>query len=782
MNALRKSWAISYLAILAFGSLIIYQGCGGGGNSASSIVTNHSDIADFFVQKGDGDNPKLTKIDGSLINIEELKRMAVNSVKDQSEITFIVNDRGDNISTGRVGFQIGKYYCRMQRHRHDFNQATYADCLPKNQDLLHFNLEIKRNDVSPEIILGNIHLVVWWNNGPQFGVYVTWTGEDGKTKGDCRSTEGKFTAIKEAVKEALMEMELSESTSSIIAPVVAVIAFYALFVVVGGVAVAIAAPPEDEQQQSDDSQTTPSTSGGTDGSSGSAGTPTTPGSSGGSGGSGSTTPPPVDSSPPRITGANVTYFGNDRVNLEVWLEDSSSGIDWSQFWLQDRDYNWYPIGGKNYYQNHPIINHNMADACLGIWKFFVEVQDKAGNHLDRTDTGQRIAWGAPSVERHEMIGPGVTGASTYRVQFDSPAGHSGVDWSELFYWIGSRYYRIGERQSGWTAEWTINPLDYSLVQGAYPLTLVIQGTNGCKADHVAAGSYLSVPDLVIPAENLVVPFYIPSDFTKKQQGVEIIDTQIPNNPMHDRIPISVTIGGEGIEAVDHWCVLIFGHNGIANSYKDASGHQRARTINCTVDTYNLPSGKLTTGAAFYQNGNDRDGYIIHSYGRVWVDRDPPTFDRLISGPTNHVKLDLTQSDELSLITTLKDLGGSGTAGYRLALIGQGQRRNQKEELTRGYWGFTHFDLRNLPLGSYSLMLTYVTDRLGNENSADQETGISYELVYENRPPPLPLTDGPGGSDGSTTTTSSGSSITEPSAMGGFDDSDSTSPPSAPSGG
>jgi len=209
---------------------------------------------------------------------------------------------------------------------------------------------------------------------------------------------------------------------------------------------------------------------------------------GGSSDDGST-PDPSDHAAPALRWARISTSGNGRFSLSAKFSDNRSGVDKDRFWIQDPAYQWHQVGDWNF--DNPSshqVDMNGQD-LVGVWKFFVEAYDKSGNHLDRTDTSQTIGWGAPWIENQSMEGPSSTGTSTYRADLDSFSGHDGVSGSELFYWIDGRSYRIGNRISGWRAEWRINPLEYSNMEknNEYPLTLIIQGTNGVKADQIAAG-------------------------------------------------------------------------------------------------------------------------------------------------------------------------------------------------------------------------------------------------------------------------------------------------------
>ena len=275
----------------------------------------------------------------------------------------------------------------------------------------------------------------------------------------------------------------------------------------------------------------------------------------------------------------------------------------------------------------------------------------------------------------------------------------------------------------------INPLDYSNMEKgkAYSLTLIIQSKNGAKADMIPAGYYLSVPDVVVPLENLPVVLVTPPNFTQWSHDIAVASVTAPSTPMQNRITLTVELGGDNIANLDHWCILVYGKNGNAVSYKTVSGHETGRTITCVVDTNELPSGWLTVGALFYLKGNTRDGYEIHSYGRIKVDKDHPTFDKIVEGPQSGSIIEKSRNSELCIRTTMQDPGGSGTAEYRLALNGQSQERGFKERIY-GYTGINHCNIIGLPNGQYSLYVTYSKDQVGNVQTRSIATNVTFQIV------------------------------------------------------
>ena len=464
-----------WLALLLIAVMLMQLvGCGGGGNSTNlSLVSEQPDTVDFFVQPSGSEAPILTTVSGSLMDIEALEKLVIDSAKDQSEIVFLVDNQNENAPASRTEFRVGRYRIRIAFDSHGFDHSRYTLCLPQDRELRHLNFEIE--DMNIKNLIGSWHLISWMNVVPQFGIYNKWTDHTKPHNLDsyCRSTQGKFTLVKERIAEALRQStKMSDNTVSYIAYVVAIIAMGALVAVAAPSEEGSGTPPPPPGESTGGTPPplpgpiTPSPPGG--GSGNGSGGDTSGGGSGGSGGGTVTPPSPpgggsgggsgggttTDKTAPTISSASVTPKGNGVYELSATFTDNA--YDKSMLWTQDPDYNWIQVGGWNT-SNPAVLTVNLTGKKAGVWKFFAEAYDKAGNHLPRTDTQKRIGWGAPWIEDQSMEGPNATGQSTYQAKFDSFGGHADIDWVELFYWVSGRSYRIGNRISGYQAKWEINP-------------------------------------------------------------------------------------------------------------------------------------------------------------------------------------------------------------------------------------------------------------------------------------------------------------------------------------
>jgi hypothetical protein len=233
-----------------------------------------------------------------------------------------------------------------------------------------------------------------------------------------------------------------------------------------------------------------------------------------------------------------------------------------------------------------------------------------------------------------------------------------------------------------------------------------------------------LPPERIPPENRPVSRVTPPQFTQESHGLYIARTTLPDRPMKDRIPIEVELGGPRLKNLDHFAILVYGYHLDDQRYKEVSPHESQSRIRSMVDTQDLPSGQLTVGALVYLKG-DAEGYEIMTSDRLWVDRESPTFDRVLAGPGDGVTLSIREGP-LLLQVACQDPGGSGTEEFELGLESQGQIRKLTPRV-RGHAGVASCDLSDLRPGSYALVLTYSRDKVGNEFEGAREIGVTYNL-------------------------------------------------------
>lgn len=86
--------------------------------------------------------------------------------------------------------QIGCYWFRIS-----WENGRIRGCI--NKDAWHLGFLVRNNCNKPSTMVLDGHAIVWWENGPQFGLY------DSKS-GWCKTTRGNFTAIRNTFYSALL--------------------------------------------------------------------------------------------------------------------------------------------------------------------------------------------------------------------------------------------------------------------------------------------------------------------------------------------------------------------------------------------------------------------------------------------------------------------------------------------------------------------------------------------------------------------------------------------------
>lgn len=105
--------------------------------------------------------------------------------QNDKEIAIIVEDLDqEQPPTNKLVVWAGKYRAEIRKEG-----GYVGGCIERNQT--HINLHLRDSKANKDIV--NIHLVSWWENGPQFGIYNT------GTRKFCVQTRGKFTALKDSI-------------------------------------------------------------------------------------------------------------------------------------------------------------------------------------------------------------------------------------------------------------------------------------------------------------------------------------------------------------------------------------------------------------------------------------------------------------------------------------------------------------------------------------------------------------------------------------------------------
>ncbi|MCL5407550.1 MAG: hypothetical protein M1429_03585 [Patescibacteria group bacterium] len=210
--------------LVLFVVCVILAGCGGGGGhnetvvatgSASDAESTNSGSA-IVIFSDDNGEFQLTSFDeptGS--EVERLKVVATASAQNESDIEFDVEEvsQSQTQSQTRAGWNVGRYRCMIR-----WEPGNVGGCIGRNG--WHLNLHIKDRWTNQDLF--NAHLISWWQNGPQFGIW-------NPPSGFCRTTRGTFTNIRKTVRDAISQStSLPSWAASSIAYTAAVISVAAL--------------------------------------------------------------------------------------------------------------------------------------------------------------------------------------------------------------------------------------------------------------------------------------------------------------------------------------------------------------------------------------------------------------------------------------------------------------------------------------------------------------------------------------------------------------------------
>ncbi len=166
--------------------LTVIPGCSG---DDAVQDTNEPPCNCLLDVKSDGDNT-VVSLDGTVLSESELAELAVLSAKSHESIFFVVDtisDAPEGEANTEAQFRAGNYFCKMHWDKH-----YVGSCI--RRDTWHLNLLISDTRTGREVF--NSHLCGWWQNGPQFGIYNS-------ANGFCKTTRGGFTAVKNAIQEAI---------------------------------------------------------------------------------------------------------------------------------------------------------------------------------------------------------------------------------------------------------------------------------------------------------------------------------------------------------------------------------------------------------------------------------------------------------------------------------------------------------------------------------------------------------------------------------------------------
>jgi len=120
-----------WLALLLIAVMLMQLvGCGGGGNSTNlSLVSEQPDTVDFFVQPSGSEAPILTTVSGSLMDIEALEKLVIDSakpdnetIKDSTSVVKVVLEAGTS-----AGYKEGRANCYFSETGKDDDYTLFLE-------------------------------------------------------------------------------------------------------------------------------------------------------------------------------------------------------------------------------------------------------------------------------------------------------------------------------------------------------------------------------------------------------------------------------------------------------------------------------------------------------------------------------------------------------------------------------------------------------------------------------------------------------------------------------
>jgi len=181
-----KKLAVFILLVLCAIPLSVIPGCGG---DDAVQATNEPPCNCILDVKSNGDTT-VVSLDGVVLSEERISELASVSAGSRDAIAFVVDATSpakEGETNTEAQFRTSNYFCKIYWNKH-----YVGSCIKR--DTWHLNLLISDTRTGREVF--NSHLCGWWQNGPQFGIYNS-------ANGFCKTTRGGFTAIKNAIQEAI---------------------------------------------------------------------------------------------------------------------------------------------------------------------------------------------------------------------------------------------------------------------------------------------------------------------------------------------------------------------------------------------------------------------------------------------------------------------------------------------------------------------------------------------------------------------------------------------------
>lgn len=190
---LRFPWQTTFIALIVFLTAIFVAACGGGVDKQPVKNTaNNPNLPDNTLRLSytvfSEETAVITDANGATLSQEEITALVSASAQSQSDIELIINDEtvpAEDINPASI--KVGSYMFFIR-----WEYGYVGGCIRRNG--WHLNLHIRDWRANRDIT--NFHLMGWWQNGPQFGIYNSVTQW-------CKTTRGNFTAIRNAFIEGL---------------------------------------------------------------------------------------------------------------------------------------------------------------------------------------------------------------------------------------------------------------------------------------------------------------------------------------------------------------------------------------------------------------------------------------------------------------------------------------------------------------------------------------------------------------------------------------------------
>ena len=171
------------------------------GTAISKPIPTRTIIASFSARQETDGNVRFFRNTGEQISAEEMRNVINSMPKDETKgIEINVLQPTGDASRLWVPIPWTCYGIVLNWEKH-----FLGGCIKR--DVWHLGFQVQ-NRCQGRMIFDS-HAAAWWENGPQFGLYVT-------PSIFCRTTRGGYTAVRDTIRNALLAAGLGASAALII--------------------------------------------------------------------------------------------------------------------------------------------------------------------------------------------------------------------------------------------------------------------------------------------------------------------------------------------------------------------------------------------------------------------------------------------------------------------------------------------------------------------------------------------------------------------------------------